>query len=170
MWKLFLLVIFLSADAQKLKVQSSVNIRERSEIYDLSDVGSYQDIPSYRLPNDTRPEFYLINLNFGDFHADEMGFTGSVLITIRIVESTNTITMHSSVLVDNTALVSAENDPISHSRDYDTEREFIIIKADEILIKDSIVRLTVNYQGTIGTSISGVYRGTYLHNENEIRC
>lgn len=171
MWKFLFAVIFLSVDAQRLKLNLGENIREGIEISDMNNVELYQTAAiTYRLPNDTQPELYLINLNFGNFHEGDMEFTGNVLITIRVAQNTDTITLHSSVLVIDFSLSSDTNVPIRHdSVDYDSEREFMIIKTSENLVKDQLVRLTINYRGTIGTSISGVYRGSYLNNLNERR-
>lgn len=154
------LFVLLSVDAQRFKLNQ--NVRDGVEI---SDVEAYQDAFSYRLPNNTRPESYVINLNFGDFH-DDMSFTGTVAISIRVLEDTNTITLHSAVLVVAHSLRNSANVEVLHAiRDIepDDDGEFLIIETTEMLLKDASVQLTLSYQGTIGTSISGVYRGSYLH-------
>jgi hypothetical protein len=173
MRKLLLAIIFLSVEAQRLKINLRENIREEVEISSINDVGSYQETEeprTYRLPNDTRPEVYLINLNFGEFHEDDLSFTGNVKISIRVIEQTDTIILHSSVDdVSETSLVTEENAQLFHTITYDENREFMIVKTSQ-LSKGSLVRLTVNYRGTIGTSISGIYRGSYLNSANERRC
>lgn len=169
MWKLLCAIIFLSVDAQKLKLNLSENGREGIDISNMIDVETYQEAVTYRLPNDTRPETYLINLNFGDFHENDMSFTGNVLISIRVVENTDEITLHSSVTTTSTSLTSNENIPILYSIVDDPVREFMVLKTNEILLKGSVVRLRVFFRGTIGTSVSGIYRGSYLHNGNERR-
>lgn len=176
MWKLLFLVIFLSVNAQKLKIDSHSSGRDGIEISNLSGITGAADdaIGTYRLPNATRPELYLINLNFGDFHDDELDFTGNVLITIRVVEATNTITLHNSLNVSDAVLtlLGVTNVTIPTTITHVVERDFMIITITDNteLAKDSIVQLTVNYRGSIGTSVGGVYRGSYLHNGDEIRC
>lgn len=167
MLKLLFLVIFLSVEAQRLKINSN---RERAEIT-LSAVNNpiNNAIGTYRLPNATRPESYLINLNFDDFHDGKLDFTGNVFITIRVVEDTNTITLHNSLTVIGTELMNS-GAQIPHTVSRDDERDFMIIITMITLTKGSIVQLTVRYGGTIGTSIAGIYRGSYLHNDNERRC
>jgi hypothetical protein len=170
MLKLLFFAFLLSVDAQKLKLNSVVNVREGIEISDVNEVQSYQNAVTYRLPNNTQPELYLINLNFGNFNEGDMRFTGNVFLTIRVMEDTRTITLHNSALVIDTSLATSEGVQIIHTVDYDAEREFMIISAvNDMLIKDSIVQLTVNYQGLIGTSVAGIYRGSYLHNDDETR-
>lgn len=167
MLKLLFLVIFLSVEAQRLKINSN---RESAEIT-LSAVNNpiNNAIGTYRLPNATRPESYLINLNFDDFHDGKLDFTGNVFITIRVVEDTNTITLHNSLTVIGTELMNS-GAQIPHTVSRDDERDFMIIITMITLTKGSIVQLTVRYGGTIGTSIAGIYRGSYLHNDNERRC
>lgn len=168
MWKFLFFAIILSVDAQKLKFDQVV--REGVDISNLFEKEVPKEVFTYRLPNDTRPEQYLISLDFGDFHLGVMEFTGRVGITIRVVESTDTITLHSSVLLLSHDLRTREDIPIAHEVDVDAQREFLIVRTSTPLARDSVVRLTLNYRGSIGTSISGVYRESYLHNRDEKRC
>lgn len=166
MWRIVvILVAFLSADAQRLKIKDNENFRDRIEIAQLE---AFQDGLTYRLPNSTRPESYLIELVFGNFHENDMQFTGTVEIAIRVVEDTDTIVLHSAVIVTDTQL-EVNNITVAHTRGTESNREFLFITSSVILTPGSEVKLMVNYRMTIGTSISGVYRGSYLNEENEIR-
>lgn len=168
MWKVLLFVSFLSAGAQKLEF--SKNTRVGIEVSDLSDAVGYQSDFGYRLPNNTSPESYLINLDFGDFHNDDMTFRGTVLLSIRVLETTNRITLHSSVSGVSTTLHTSGDVEIQHNVTFDLEHEFLFIQTFMPLAEGSLVHLTIHYQGMIGTSITGVYRGSYLHNGTERRC
>lgn len=166
MWKIFYLLVFLlSADAQRLKL-SSANLREGIEISEFDDIA---DEISYRLPNKTKPELYTITLELGDFHTNDLEFSGSAWIAIRVVESTDTIVLHSAVDVIGTSLSNERNIPISHAVSYDSDREFMIIKSGSVLAKDALVQLRVEYTGTIRSSVMGVYRGSYMTKDNERR-
>lgn len=170
MWKFLFAVILLSAEAQKLKLNLRENVREGIAISDMSDVEAYQESVTYRLPNNTRPEAYFINLNIGDFHENDMTFTGNVLITIRVEEDTDTITLHSSVNVDDVSLEMTNRTPILHDEpSFEIEKEFMIIKTKEVLKKGTLIRLNVDFNGRIGTAVRGVYRGSYLTQDNERR-
>jgi hypothetical protein len=164
----FLAIFFLSAEAQRLKLNLSDNLREGIEISELNEV--IDDI-SYRLPNETKPESYSISLEIGDFHLNEMNFTGTVSIAIRVVDNTDTIVLHSAVdVIDReTTLTNNKNIEIPHSVTYDSLREFMIIKVKNPLEKDSLVRLFISFKGQIGTSIKGVYRGSYWTKDDERR-
>lgn len=164
MWKVFFaLSVLLSADAQRFKFNEIA--RDGVEI---SEIEAYQDdTVSYRLPNNTRPESYVINLNFGDFHnSDDITFMGQVAITIRVLEKTDTITLHSAVEVSQDSdvlLRDSSNIEIPTTIELDGAPEFLIIHTSETLLKNETVHLTISYQGTIGASISGIYRGSYEH-------
>lgn len=159
MWKLCFLFVLLSVDAQRLKLNQIV--REGVEI---SDVTAYEDTFSYRLPNVTRPESYVINLDFGDFQDGDMSFTGIVGITIRVVEKTDTITLHNSVTITGISLRTSNDVEVPFFIVPDEfDRDFLIIKTTSELETGASVQLTLSYHGAIGTSISGIYRGSYQH-------
>lgn len=167
MWKFFVLLIFLSVNAQRFKLNQSV--RDGVEILNAE---AFQNALTYRLPNTTRPVSYILNLNFGDFHEGDiahMSFTGNVMISIRVVEDTDTITLHNSVAVIETTLRTSDDSEILHTRSFDLEREFLVIKTTEMLLKDTSVNLLVTYVGQINASPSGIYRGSYLSG-SERRC
>lgn len=166
MWKILLLAILLSVDAQKLKFNRKIFPEELDESLDVSknliEVEARADEFTYRLPNSTKPELCILDLNIGNFHQDVMTFTGNVFLEIRVLENTRTITLHSAVFATTSTLTTTANVPITHTRDYDATREFLIFHASQDLLKDSVVRLVINYQGTIRTTISGIYRGSYV--------
>lgn len=166
MWRIVVILFaFLSADAQRFKIKDNENFRDGIE---TSQLEPFQDGLTYRLPNSTRPESYLIELVFGNFHENDMQFTGTVDIAIRVLEDTSTIVLHSAVIVTETRL-TVDGGIVEHTRGSDSNREFLFITSSVILTPESEVNLMVNYRMTIGTSISGVYRGSYLSEENEIR-
>lgn len=168
MWKIFLLVAFLSVDAQRLKVTHTIH--NGIKIYNMDDRKAQEENVTYRLSNQTIPELYLINLDFGDFHSGDLSFTGNVLISIRVVENTDTIILHNSgLLVVNTMLTTSANVVIEHTIAFDVERELMIVNTEIPVIKDTMIRLTIDYRSTIGLTMSGVYRGSYLHNGSETR-
>ncbi|KAG5671283.1 hypothetical protein PVAND_001488 [Polypedilum vanderplanki] len=133
---------------------------------------SFEIDVNHRLPNNTSPQAYDINLEFGEFDSGELSFTGSVYITINVSESTNIITLHSSVLVLNTSLTRLNygGNDIAHTHDVDIEREFLIITTmEEQLQRFSIVLLRVDYSGAISTSaIEGVFRRSYFDKNDKI--
>lgn len=170
MLKFLFAVILLSADAQKLKLSLDENVRDGIAISNMSDVELYQESATYRLPNNTKPEAYFINLSIGDFHENDMTFIGNVLITIRVMEDTDIITLHSSVNVSAISLTMTNNVSVLYDEPtFEEDKEFMIIKTKEILKQGTLVRLNVDYYGVIGTAVRGVYRGSYRSQKNERR-
>lgn len=167
MFKLVFLAFLLSADAQKLKLD--LVQREGVDISSLLNAEEPNEVFTYRLPNNTWPKQYLISLDFGDFDDGDLSFTGTVGITIDILSTTDVITLHSSVLVLSSTLQIGV-DLIDHDLNFDVQREFLFVNMTTPLAEGTQVRLTLNYRGSIGASISGVYRGSYLQNRNERRC
>jgi hypothetical protein len=168
MWKV--LVLFVCLASTTLVVVSFDNSPGSDEsVYSL-----YGSVPlSHRLPNNTAPQAYSINLVFGDFDRDDMRFTGSAYITISVRESTNIITLHSSVLVLNTSLTRLNygGNVVAHTHDIDYEREFLSIRTtEEQLQRFSIVLLRIDYSGVIGTEEAGVFRRSYRNDDGSTRC
>lgn len=160
MWKFLLFLVLLSADAQQLKFNKILPNDSVSE-----DVEAREDEISYRLPNNTIPESYILTLSFGNFHNDEMSYTGNVAIVIRVLENTETITLHSAVLsVDSVDLKNNDNELIPTDPFLDTRREFLIIKPTDPTVtfaKDSTMILDIRYTGVIHTEAKGIFRGSY---------
>jgi hypothetical protein len=166
MWRFLVVALLISADAKRLKLNLQENLRDGVEISELDEI---VDGISYRLPNTTKPELYLISLDLGDFHANDLSFSGNVLITIRVTESTDEIVLHSAVRVIETTLTSDRDVLISHSVSYDSDREFMKVKVGNVLERGALVKLRVSFTGTIRSSVMGVYRGSYLSSSNERR-
>lgn len=175
MWKFILLlhiVLLSNGDAQK-PISDQKYYRE-NEIFDLTDtVETFQNGFTYRLPNNTQPESYEISIGFGNFNESDMSFDGRVRITINVLEDTNQITLHSSVNIIvsiELALVTPTVGVIDATHIFDVESEFLIITTATTLYEGSKVQIDIAYLGNIGTSVAGVYRGSYLNNANEQRC
>ncbi|KAL7022236.1 hypothetical protein ACKWTF_012179 [Chironomus riparius] len=157
MWKVLILFVYLTIETLVVGSFENFNLNAKS-IQKYSGIG--EDVTSYRLPNTTIPQIYSIGLTF----RDEVSFLGSVYIKINVLESTNVITLHSSVLILNTSLTKSymHGAAVAHTHDIDVEREFLLIKTtEEILLKDSILWLTISYIGYISTINEGVFRTTF---------
>lgn len=166
MWKVLILFVCLTLEA--LFVVSFEKSKADAKSAQKKYSRSSNDVTSYRLPNTSIPQMYSIGLTF----REDVSFLGSVYIKIKVLESTNVITLHSSVLILNTSLKKSEinGTAVAHTHDIDVEREFLLIRStEEILQKDSILWLTVNYIGYISTSNEGVFRESFLKSNGDIR-
>ncbi|XP_070494110.1 aminopeptidase N-like isoform X2 [Chironomus tepperi] len=163
MWKVLILFVYVTIEALAEVSFENTNVNVKSA---QKNSGSSNDV-TYRLPNTTIPQMYSIGITF----RDDVSFLGSVYIKINVLESTNMITLHSSVLILNTTLTKSDifGASIAHTHDIDVEREFLLIKTtEEILKKDSILWLTVNYIGYISTSNEGVFRKSFTDSNGNI--
>lgn len=158
MWKILLFLVLLSADAQQLKFNKILPNDSVAE-----DGEAREDEISYRLPNNTTPELYILSLSFGNFHNDELFYTGNVSIVIRVLEDTRTITLHSAVMVDDVILKNSDTREVLSDYGFDHRREFLIITTEELLVKNSIVILDILYTAVIHTETKGIFRGSYQH-------
>ena len=165
MWKVLILFVYLTIENLVIVSLENSNLNVKStQKYS----GGSNEVISYRLPNTTIPQIYSIGLTF----RDDVSFLGSIYIKINVLESTNVITLHSSVLILNTSLTKSDvhGTAVAHTHDIDVEREFLLIKTtEEILLKDSIVWLTISYIGYIGTSNEGVFRKNFIKSNGDIR-
>lgn len=128
-------------------------------------------LESYRLPNQTFPENYTVQLVFQNIEQD-INYSGTVQIVIKILEDVETITFHSSVLniSEFTPLGEFENVPLSYT--LDEVREFIIIRRnDSDNFKNNMkIKIRIGFIGKIEESPihQGVYRGSY-YDENSVK-
>lgn len=125
---------------------------------------------NYRLPNNTRPEHYVIalatNVDKNDFN-----FTGQVAIKLRTLESTKNITVHQRQLtIDSVSLQNLNTlRTIKVHHNYDNITEFLVISAADELEKEQHYLLTIAYHGELRTDMGGFYRSSYTNSKNETR-
>lgn len=131
--------------------------------------GIYGDeIESFRLPNTTRPEKYMLSLTFDNFEAN-LQFTGEVLIKIKVEDETDKITLHSAVNIESAKVcvdefASSCSVSIEITSLCDIEREFCHFTASETLKPGGDYSLSITFSAAIATmtyNVSGVYRGSY---------
>lgn len=175
MWKTVLLV-FASIECFSLAQDPWLykNVRSHNDvvIHKINDIQPQQDVFSYRLPNDTQPLAYLVDLDFGNFHEGVLDFNGTVKMSILILTNTNTITLHSSVSIIHKILLSNSafgDTVIQQSSQLDKDREFLIITTDDELTEGTTVYLTVKYTARLTSSIAGPYRQSYLDADDQQR-
>lgn len=122
---------------------------------------------TYRLQNSTRPEVYMVFLDFNDFETN-LTFKGEVLIKIKVKNETNKVTLHSAVNIESAAVCSIFVTDCSSitlvTLTYDPDREFVHITTSESLKVGIDYYLDVKFSGEIGTmtsNVRGIYRGSY---------
>ncbi|XP_037033807.1 putative aminopeptidase-2 [Bradysia coprophila] len=122
--------------------------------------GDDEDDPS-RLPKSSQPISYAIQLTT-NVHTGERAFTGEVTIEIKIVNETDTITLHNNGLTAiTTRLYGNGIDDVAHTTSSDTSRNFFFITADRTLLVDELYTIHITYSGQLQTSMNGFYLSSY---------
>src|SRR5262249_33052279 len=98
----------------------------------VEDVIVYEDIyETYRLPNNSRPNFYRVDLATW-IHEENFMFQGFVEITIGILETSNRIVLHQRQLnITSFELRDLNGIFLNVSMTYDPIREFLIFEVPE---------------------------------------
>ncbi|OAD60663.1 Aminopeptidase 1 [Eufriesea mexicana] len=134
--------------------------------------GSSTDYLSYRLPKEVIPIKYSLYLD-----NDMRNFTyfGSVSIYLKVVETTDTVVVHSDGLrileeeVDLYRVKTVNELQIPYIREpimcqvYDPERQFYVIKTEKELEPNEYV-LSIKFLGEIRDDVFGFYRSFYVEN------
>lgn len=124
---------------------------------------------SFRLPNNTRPIHYEINLST-DIHLPSFSFNGSVFITLRTLMPSTNITLNfkgmtfSSITLYTVSLVQIYVD----FEQFD-ETELLVITPREELPGDQSFILWLNYVGNLREDIYGFYSGFYVDEDGNDR-
>lgn len=130
----------------------------------------------YRLPENVSPFTYNMHLKFGNFAARDLSFTGQVTILLDIKEDdVDEIVLHCHETVEISDLKLYYSDGATKGylyleKDFNAEREILIISPEKKLAKGSIARLEIQYSGQISSETPlGIYRGSYWENSNQQR-
>lgn len=130
---------------------------------------------SYRLPNNTKPEEYDISLTT-NIHTGDFNFQGKVIIKVRAVETSTSITLHHRQLTIKTvqlSTTSAVKLPITtiDPPEYDADTELLTIRLTPGLTLDEglLYILEIDYEGTLRGDEAGFYRSSYKDAEGNTR-
>jgi aminopeptidase N len=161
-----LAVIVTTITAQRTKLYKEFDPLDTSDRFNLL---TKQGGISYRLPNDTIPIRYDIQLTT---RVDEgnFDFTGNVKINLRIVTQTNTITIHSKQLtILNTQLRNSVGGVIeTQLATLDPVTEFLTVQTvvGQLTAGQEYV-LEINYNGILRQDDQGFYRSSYVNGQGQ---
>lgn len=139
-----------------------------SEKYSIDDASTNEI--SYRLPNNTKPENYDITI-ITYFDTNNFIFSGTVIIDLRVLEESCSITVHARQLTINLVRLMTKNgSPVKLKPfTYDPTTEFVTIPTQNQLIKDTNYILTLGYVGELRTDKGGFYATSYTNSKGETR-
>ncbi|XP_031640015.1 aminopeptidase N-like [Contarinia nasturtii] len=124
---------------------------------------------NYRLPNNTKPEAYNVFLRT-DVANGNFEFFGSVKITIRVLQTSNEITLHQRQLnITNIELEQSDGETIPVlGSEYDKKTEFFTIStANDALKQGSKLYLYIEYEGVLREDSAGFYRSSYANEDGK---
>lgn len=137
------------------------------------EVEAFQDQPNYRLPNNTRPISYDVQLTTHVHTQTDFSFTGIVAIRLLAVEASNTISLHHrqlTISASSLALASGgANVPLNNFAYDDVTEILTYTLTSGGLMVDSEYILTITYNGTLRTDEAGFYRSSYLADDGSRR-
>ncbi|XP_012269271.2 aminopeptidase N-like [Athalia rosae] len=121
----------------------------------------------YRLPNDTVPISYDIELDT-NISPDNFLYHGRATIELTVLRPTANITLHSDLLTYNESLATLESEDgipqnIS-SLSFDETHAFLIVSVDEELPVGNY-SLTLYYTGELTNDMNGYYKSSYVNAE-----
>lgn len=160
--RIFSLLIFF--------VISTVNIFANPIGQPVSNFIKANEPGEYRLPKDTIPINYDIHL-ITNIHEGDFDFTGTVKITLKVLEETDTITIHSRQLeIENDyELLDKDENPFPVTLEYVSKTEFLKFKLEQVegeepkKLKKGEYTLEINYNGTLRDDNGGFYRSSYTN-------
>lgn len=122
---------------------------------------------NYLLPNTTKPEFYAIVITT-NVPAENLEFTGILALTLRVVETTNELFLHSRQhtildfkLYEKDSTEALEN--VSQTRENDNVIKFT---SQQQLEAGTSYDLHISYQGNLMLVSDGFFRSNYVVNES----
>jgi len=122
------------------------------------------DPQGYRLPNNTVPISYDLQIDT-HVHANNFNFEGNVKIHIKIVEATNTITLHyRQIEILKIDILLPNGFPIVLNSIFNLiqSRDFIVITLPRTYNARTEFILDISYRGTLRNDAAGFYRASYL--------
>ncbi|KAH8409851.1 hypothetical protein KR222_009893, partial [Zaprionus bogoriensis] len=120
----------------------------------------------YRLPTALSPSHYNLVL-----HPDlETGnFTGQEVITIKVIETTKQIVLHSQDLIITSVYVLGAGSAVVDQYELDEVRHFLIIDLTAELSVNAVISLGILFEGQTLNKLTGLYSSTYLTPEGDLR-
>lgn len=124
---------------------------------------------SFLLPNTTEPESYLLLITT-TVPAANRRFTGIVMLTIKALENTNEIFLHSRQQTINShslfERIGSQSFLLENVRVERENDDVIKITSEQELKADTYYELIMEYQGNLLLASEGFFRSDYVINDN----
>lgn len=120
---------------------------------------SYASSLDHRLPADTEPSHYEVNISV--YLEPEFNFEGKVLIHLICKKATKKIQLHSAELNIKSIKLNGDENAIEN-KTFVEEADFLIIDLKNELKEQGPYTLEINFEGTIRNDLQGLYRSSYI--------
>ncbi|XP_055847857.1 uncharacterized protein LOC129913294 [Episyrphus balteatus] len=145
---------------------------ERRSLWeDIQDIKVKADEPDYRLPNNTYPLTYGVELTT-KIKSGDLNFQGVVTIKIRVDEAdTNKVVVHARQLeIGEAKLIDDAGKSTALTNSYAADTEFLTLTTSDnlVLVKGKIYDVVINYKGKLREDNGGFYVSTYLNKDKEV--
>lgn len=132
-------------------------------------INDYEENKSYRLPNNSYPTTYNIEITWID--EENFTFDGKVLIENVMRFDTNTIVLHKLQTDIKTVTLKKlpDGQTINAHYDYSNITDFLTITNNVIMEKDSVYVVEITYRGVLRSGNRGFFRQSYLMPNGEKR-
>ncbi|XP_070493081.1 aminopeptidase N-like [Chironomus tepperi] len=159
---LIVVLIFITSVASKLATKQNKLLSQRTKRSDQS--------LNYRLPNNSLPMSYDLWI-MTNIHKSELKFNGRVKIRIKIIEESETITIHSrDIIIDKVDLYDKTGNLSKSSLEFESSKnqDFLIIVLPSLLNVNDEIILDIYYNGNMtNNEMSGLYATSYQNEAKE---
>lgn len=131
----------------------------------LSNATRKEILNSHRLPRTLKPLHYTITT---EPSLATSTFSGNVSITLNVLETTKTITLHSEnlKLLSTPTVYYGQGAIKVKTYQLEKSRHFLHIHLEEEIYEDERIKLDLHYSGTLNTNNKGFYRANYKDAED----
>lgn len=122
------------------------------------------NVISFRLPNNTIPIHYAVSLRT-EIHSGDVSFQGTVRISIRVLEATNAVTLHTrAMIIQSVAGFHIDGSPLEANLPYvfNSQLEFMVITFSNTLQVNQELIIEISYDAILNTGNTGFFRSSYL--------
>lgn len=127
------------------------------------------NVVNFRLPNNTIPLSYNVTITT-NIHAGNFLFEGETLINIKVLETSNTITLHASqMIVNRIDLHAADLTRIDVLLDFrmDSVTQFLEVSLRQPIQGDQEIFLFISHTGSLRNDRLGFYRASVIEGNEQ---
>ena len=130
----------------------------------------------YKLPKNLKPYFYNLTIKpyIGPFYGLRSStFDGNLSLSFTCQIPTDKIIIHSKNLTIQSIKIKNLNNQLNNlftigKADYDEIRDFLIIKINQLCVRNNNYTISIDYWGLLSDTLTGFYQNSYLDSNGNI--